>query len=755
MRLLKYELIKSCSNRLLLFLSIFLIFGNLYLYYDGAVTYDYRKGYVPVTERQVFDDLQDMTEVEKGVFLETYLEALEAEPELLQLRYTDDVYMERQLISAILEEVATAAGYQDYLADISNQSVRISGSSLFAEVDDFSYRNAIKTAQAYTHLEGLTVPSDISTGISSALSQSYSDVFLMLFAWMMAMILIMPERDKGLDTLTRPTAKGYQPLIRAKLLAGLLLTVLMVLLLYGGNLIGAHVLFGTGDLSRPIQSVYGFTGAVLPVSVGGYIGIYLLTKVIAAFVVFLIALYFCIRSVQIVQVCGYLGILTGLSLAAYQWIGPASVWGILHTVNLVTFVRVTDIYQMYRTLNIAGYPVNALPVIWGCFLVLGAVMLRGIVRTYCRPAHMARWVFPGRWHLPARERLSVSLTAEELYKQLIANKTWIILAVIVLFQGYDAIHTVYPQSMDERYYQQYIDRLEGELTPEKEEYLEEERQRFETAAAALEELGTRFAAGELTEYDYEMLARPYASILSRQQVFDAVLEQYEHIVAGADYETKPQFVYKTGFGMLTAAEGYEHDTGLAIRLHIFLIAALCLVFSSDYASNEIGLIRTAKRGREQLFWRRYLIGTAFMSFIFVLVYAADVIVILKQYGTNGLLAPANSLVHIAIGDSRMTILVYLLLMYLLRYIAALLIMAIIFLISLLTRNRIFTILLSVVFLLLPVFLLQLGAERLLTPVLAVVSGNFVLAGQSGMIYLIVYAIALAAITRYMRHRYCS
>ncbi|WP_443714254.1 hypothetical protein, partial [Ruminococcus bicirculans (ex Wegman et al. 2014)] len=70
------------------------------------------------------------------------------------LEFTDDIYSEIELTDRIYEEVAACENYDSYLENIDSTARKMTGISLFAAPDSFSYKNIAQPPADFAYLKG-------------------------------------------------------------------------------------------------------------------------------------------------------------------------------------------------------------------------------------------------------------------------------------------------------------------------------------------------------------------------------------------------------------------------------------------------------------------------------------------------------------------------------------------------------------------------------------------------------------------------
>lgn len=95
------------------------------------------------------------------------------------------------------------------------------------------------------------------------------------------------------------------------------------------------------------------------------------------------------------------------------------------------------------------------------------------------------------------------LFRQELRKLAFSRKMAVLLLALGLFIGQSVQKTEPVYAFDDGVYQSYVDTLEGELTPEKERFLQEEEQRFQTTGERRLALRQDLDDGKITPNQYE------------------------------------------------------------------------------------------------------------------------------------------------------------------------------------------------------------------------------------------------------------
>ena len=124
------------------------------------------------------------------------------------LEFTNDIYPEIELTDRLFEEISACENYDSYLENIDSTARKMTGISLFADPDSFSYKNIARTPADFAHLKGSKLTAAPSKGVSMATGFLATDLIAILM--IMTVVVTIVTREKELDqiTLARTTKSG-------------------------------------------------------------------------------------------------------------------------------------------------------------------------------------------------------------------------------------------------------------------------------------------------------------------------------------------------------------------------------------------------------------------------------------------------------------------------------------------------------------------------------------------------------------------
>ncbi len=575
---------------------------------------------LPEDGAQALDALQRQNDVIFDALIEEG-----ASSELL----TVDLYTERRLFSRVTERVEEAVRYEAILKEIDENAQTLLLTGRYG-VSTFGYRNILKSQEQYRALEGVQPRVFYSGAIELLPGERITDGILLLFCLFLGLELICTERQSGAMALLKPTYRGYYPLIRKKIVAGVVLTFLGTGILYGTNLMIGLIRCGGVPMDAPVQSVFGFVRSPWKISISAYVlGFFCMKFLWASMVTAMVYLACCIGK----TVLGSCSIF--LLLCAPSLVMPRAVW------SLVASGDTVKLFSEYRNLNVFGWPVNSFLV---CVLVMTALCVLCFALA-CRIHVMASPIVFGRKEKSGRKLGAVStnlLFYEARKLLLLKGGIWVLL-------GFLTIQTAAYWDMDafirtqERQYMQYSETLSGTANSEKDTFLEEETERFASLYAQLEEYTHSFSGGEMNQEAYEALSAGIMRQLEEEEAFLRAKNQYEQMKAeGYDY------VCQSGYERLLGVEGKRDALGLSVKLMICLILGLSSIHSVESECHMTLLLNSVPRKRDSR-KRKTILASVYAVAAAMIAFVPQICFIAKKYGLSGMWSHGNSVPLLQMG----------------------------------------------------------------------------------------------------------
>lgn len=741
MKLFFFEIYKVVSRRYFVIILAFLCLFNLFM----ASRSGSNDMIPPAAQKVLYEKLHTMTDHERLQFLEEEIlrysvaysiesgidqdfgsrhqDALKYismyEMEAIKPIYTDFTFTEIQLYQEARDRLETVLNYDLFLSDIDENASLMLSTSFFSKESSFSHRNIARTPGAYSHLRGISPEFGMYKGVLRTTDNDIADAIALLLIVFICSTMLLYEKDRGLLDLVRPTVHGRRNIMAAKLSCTLAFCVIIYFLLYGGSFfMSAHV-FGMSSLSAPIQSVDGFMGSTLDVSVLEYLMIFSLSKITVYFLIALMILLLCMLTGKAVLVYLVAASVLAASMFLYTAIEPVSILSPFKYINLISFLKINGLYDTYLNINLAEYPINVIPASAGTILASVAFLATCNIRLFSIRKNVVykrlgltiplKRISTLTRKAGAKRKVNTNLLYHETLKILFANKAIVILLVLFLIQGYCYTSFRMGYDSDEARYKNYMTMLEGKITEETHAYIEDELRHFTGLEEQLEAVHRKEAEGEMTLQQSYQARTLIQRELAPKNTLNRVTDRVNYIERlKADTGIEGWLLYETGYGGLTADHTNRQDFVSAFLLIIFMSLYLAPVFGYEYSSGMADLIRPAKNGRASVYFRKALVCAVLTAVSYGAVYAPGLLNASRYYGLTAMGAPAQSLESLSGIPFSISILQYMIILYGARFIAVQTAMLVMLSISIYTKNVLYSIFISLLCFALPLGISLLG-----------------------------------------------
>lgn len=683
MRLLAAELKKLLSHEIFILMIAAVFILNAYLMFRTANSGDV----VSADYRKVYEVLEEMTDEEKYSWLDEQLNDFSHAPE-----YKWDVMRE------LHDECNDVLTYKDYLESIKSQAKSMSSVSIFANPDTFNYRSIQKTPPAYENVQDVEPVFDRSKGITLATDNSFTDIlcgFILLFA---VLSIMLYDREQSISGFLFSMRRGRGYLIITKLTALGITLFGAVLLLYAENLIISAYLYGLGELSRPIQSLNGFIGCNLKISVWQYLVMYMLFKFTA---VFCIGAALSLIAVNTKNTVGFYGISAAAVIIEgmlYAVIHPLSIYSIFRYINIITFTRVNEIFCNYKNINFFEHPVPLIPTSTISLLIITIACgaLSAFIYARKRNLEFHRVGFRLGFGKSSKAHPRIWYT---LYKSLILQKGAIVIAAFIAVSGFMSQSFIKKYDQADVYYQYYTAKTEGEVNDDTIEFFEGEAARFEDLQNQLNELQ------QSEPNNYTAMNELNEQLAPAMGFYPA----YERLQQIKDVDGAYMF-YDTGYKRALGKNGWDDDMKYALAAVFLLIFLISPLIANDNKYKMSYIINSTSSGKRS-YIRRNIIVSVFYGLLAALLWIVPYAVTISQYyGHGGLSGSLRSMTDFADFPINMKLWQYILLVALLRMLFIAVSGLVMLWVSSKCRNMTSAVLINFAIFALPIIIYLLGAK---------------------------------------------
>lgn len=594
--------------------------------------------------------------------------------------------------------------YPDFISQMRDRADMQSSVSVFGDEGSFSYNNLYKTADDYEHLKNVKLSIGNSNALTATTDYNLTDYLVIAIAFLACIYLFGYERDKGLFNLVKSSKNGRLKTIASKLFVLFVVSLVVSLLFTASNYVTNTILYGTDDLNRNIQSISEFRNCVFDISAWQYLVLYAFMKVIGVLVIAsVMSLVFIIASSPALMYIISVGFVAA-EFALYTFIfssSPANYFKYINVFNILNNSFIGD----YVNLNIFSIAVTAFPLVLCIFAIVVIVCLVITCIIFSNKNQTKKTSLLSKYFEKIKVKLfkikgNTNLLFGETYKFLIQNKMAILLIVLLGFGVVNSIGSVAYSYVDpsDTYYKAYMEKLEGDLTTDKSDFINKEDKYFSSLENRLANIDNE---SNLSDSAKSAVVTSINSIIeTKGAAFDRVKQQYDRIQKLEKSGIKPRFIDENIYNNFVSNDVREWNN--FALLFLVLIIMLPVIYTCEYKNNMIYLIRPTKYGKTSSFIRKSLISLFAMIISFITVYLPYYIRFINTYGTNSF---STSIKCLLVEDKGLSLSVIstVILSVVCYFVLAIFAVSLISLISVLLKNNLMAMLLSSALLLIPSF----------------------------------------------------
>lgn len=495
--------------------------------------------------------------------------------------------------------------------------------SIFADPNSFAYRNIIKTPSAYDRVRSVQPVFAPSNGVLLAAQNVPSDILMLFIIFTAVTVIFYKDRESGITGLIKPLRYGRTRLALAKTVTVFTVCLFTEGILFLMNLWIGSVRYGLGDLSRPIQSLAGYLGCNLRITVSQFLALTFVYKLLALFICALIAQAFFIR---LKNVTAYLLLILigGVETALYLLISGTSVLSVFKQINLAAFVNSSHLFVTYTNINLFSYPINLMGTTTVFIILLIAVFIFVTVKLYdtisiseIKKTH--RRLF--------RHKAHKGLFGYTLYKEFVMHKGAIILIAALAFQIYSAYNYTRPYNTQDNFYRAYSsDAYNLSSAQEVYEYMIEEKEELRAGLEAA-------MSGQFYDNEY----------WTKRNAFERLVNQYNNAMKVLGGKNLPGYMYyTTGYEDMFGVNGFRQDFVLGLVAILGICFAISPLIAYDNRA-RIGFLYTTKAGKRTYFTHNAMTAAIYAALISIAVYIPYYVQMLVAYGTVGIFEPVSAI----------------------------------------------------------------------------------------------------------------
>lgn len=552
---MRYELKKLFSRRFfLLFLLVLFLTNALLAYLQAPADKDFRtllstffEAYDKDPERYHREYLAYLEAKELAVDLQIQAVINGEDPEKYAFNEPVTLYPETgvtdgELYTALYSRLEYPRSYRLRIEEILQNTEK----NLEVVTDPYmrSYLNGV--LETYRAMAFLPVSDGYVSGWDSYFRYHGTGILLLAAVFLVAMFLAVSDRDGETEAILFATKKGFYGVLRSKISALALFCVFASLAMEAVAISSFSARTFFCGFTEFLASFEDYALCPHPLYVFEFfflrLGLRILTLFSLGTLFLLMARMLNNRFLFLAAGIGFVGLHA-------MWNGGdvASLGSLTANLNLFRLLEGDNLVTRYVSVNLFGASVP-LPLAY-CVAVMGTAAL-SILLLFLLPRRLTFGKRkPFKWKLPAYiPRTVLGFEAKKLF-----FSTGLLLPILLILLCKFSVPTP-PLTYKDEIYRSYMTVLEGELTPEKEEFLDEERTRFHDLFEKEKEYTLLYESGEITFGELSALRMEVRSAEIRYGVFTSVLEEASRIKALNENGIPAVLLYPKGWEFLFAPE---------------------------------------------------------------------------------------------------------------------------------------------------------------------------------------------------------
>ena len=626
--------------------------------------------------------INELLESDSDMFLSDSLKQYREEyPDLVQQLENGEldlgeVHLDYVAVNHLLKQAEYLNGYGVYLTTIQASKEKMLSFSIFNDPDSFSGRNIIKTANEFEALEGVSLNLGVDGAITAFMNFSITD-YLLLAVLVLICISFLDERKKGLWGVVHSAPNGRLRLALQRVGILLGVSVISAVLLYGTNLLmGFSAYGGMDDLGRAAQSVELLGKMPVCCTVGEFLLLYLLFKISATFLVSLLLwlIFTAINNVKYTMIAAA-GVLAA-EYSLYTFLPVQSGLNVFKYFNIFTYITASDLYTNYLNIDLFGFPIGIRAVSQYACLPLILILATVCITIHChkRPAAgkdlLGRFVYGVNrvtdWFLRR-----FHLFGMELHKTLSIQKGVLILVLFLyLVTGLTFTVNIPVSSITDAAARQYTAQLAGEITEDTLRQIVDIQAELDATLAAHEEARVQYENGEMEYPQYDVFARAAESARIKSDGLAIVRARVEELqVLGTETGIAPWLIEESAYQGTYGADAKPNQNRAALVAMLTITLLLAGSMAYETHSGMDYLLASTLRGRKKLLHRKIGLAAILTTVVWAVAYGLEVHAFLGVCDTATFTAPVQSLSMLESFPVRCSIGVFLVGLYLFRWLA--------------------------------------------------------------------------------------
>ncbi len=540
--------------------------------------------------------------------------------------------------------------------------------------DSYSYRFQVQTRDVYRGLrDTVAFQNGYVYGWGNYLSYNAHVVLMFFSALLLAVTVMSFDRTVDMLPIIHCTTRGKRSTMGAKVAVMGAGAVLIVLLFSLSTYVVFALNTGFSDAREAIQAVSGvatgntFKYVPFPVTIGEYHAMLLFVRCLGllVFVALMAVISSFVKNNMLSVLIGLLIYGGNLYLSGRNYMFDNHV---LKNLNLIQVTDARHVLERFRAMQLGDWAIPYIPLTIGACIALGACAF-GIGseiyikhmngNSHCsRRFRMVEWVSSAarriKERFPTPELQCGSLVKSEFYKLLFPSGMAVLIVILTILKiGYAMnLHTPIESTSDKVYYD-YLTRLEGPVTLEKLESLEEERRILDETLSIYGQMQKAYLSGDVSAGQYFDYLEAYATAEIKDGYLKLIENRRDYLLSLQEDGRDGWFVYDFGWSKF-------FDPGVDFFLLIALSVTISSIFAVEYKNGDTSdgfarILRSTSKGRRPTFNAKIWVISWIAAGLCVLYGAIDIAIMTSRYVLPASEAPLLSIPTFISFDGTMTI----------------------------------------------------------------------------------------------------
>lgn len=543
------------------------------------------------------------------------------------------------------EHMERIQNYGTYIDNISMNAKVISGFSLFDDRNNYQLKSAKKIVNAYKKVKNIKPKCGNYTAIEKVTDIGFGDIIVLITILQCVIILINIDRKHGMLILLKSCKRGRAKLALGKI-GGMFIAVVSVeiitFLIHFITLVGT---FGCGDLMVPIQSVPDFYESSLPINIVTYLIIFVALKICVVFsyaLFILVIAVLCDNSGIIYAITGVIIGLSGVASIKIMW---DYAFSFIKIMSPVTLINIKSITEKYYNVNVGGTPFNVMSVgilIMTCYILLFIVLFTLLFSKKTVLHVKINWFKKKQKH---KSKKLIGMLAMEYKKLLVTNRGILLLVILCLIQG--VILSDVNTSIDgnQKYYSNYMNDLEGQMSTNTEKYIQEEKDYYKKVEEKYQKKQLQFLEGKISDAELSISEDQYNVKMMPNEAFKKVLKQEQHLnMLSKDKKITGWYVNDIGINYLMHPNKIYNEkiAWIFMMLLMSVMVVLCMAYEEQTGMDKLS--NTTIYGEKKLLNKKMEVCGSISLLIFLISNIPFLVLVIYSYDFGGVMAPVNSLI---------------------------------------------------------------------------------------------------------------